>query len=328
MSRKHVFRLLLLFLPLMLLAYLTPNLLYRTLCPTVELFSPTAMTERERIPLTGSVAAKNTSALPCEIPYVISKALVLTGDKVTVGQPVALIDKEKSIDAILSFLSLAENYKQYQSLLGDVKNTDTDMLTEYLADTLYAPASGTVLSSSLIDGGMLTPGSDVLTVGDCDSLLAVLSVEEAYANRIFIGDTLYLRSVSTENKVYTAKVTAIAPAAAETLSGTTLSTTLDITASFDDAAALRPGYNLYGYYFASKEQAQLLIPLFTVAQEGENEYVWVWDHGRVYQKPIVTNGIRGGYAVVTSGLSPYDRVACSDKPLTENGRVRRKDGAA
>ena len=96
-----------------------------------------------------------------------------------------------------------------------------------------------------------------------------------HAAALQTGDTLYLRTAAGE-QTYTASISEIAPAASQVLSGSSLKNVVELTADIKNAADLKPGYSVYGYYFSDTPDQYLLIPLDAVYQQEQTEYVYLW----------------------------------------------------
>lgn len=309
-------------------AFWLPGALYRRLAPQVSLIRPAYTSVCERIPLSGTVTVRDSTDLVCELPLVPSSVLVSTGDTVQVGQVVARISRKQTVNAITALLSAVSDFsalKSQYSFLSKLNSISSiDDLTALIPTALTAPASGTVLSCSLKRNGMLTPGVSCMTIADCSALCAVVSVDEADAAALKTGDTLYLRTAAGE-QTYTASISDIAPAASQVLSGSSLKNVVELTADLKNAADLKPGYSVYGYYFSDTPDQYLLIPLDAVYQQEQTEYVYLWQNGKAVRRNITTDGLYAGNAIVTGGLSETDLLILADTEPTPGGWVRVKE---
>ncbi len=308
--------------------YILPLAICHITLPAVTLCTPSQSSFTKRIPLAGSVVAQNKSELICELPLIPSAVLVSVGDQVAAGDTAAIIDKEQTLKNLASLLSAAGSLKQFNSSLSTLLEqykieSYADMLS-LIPSKLILPASGTVLSSSLKANAMTTPGVSCLTVADCASLSVSLSANESDAEKLSVGDILYLKSGATEDRVFTATVTEIAPAASEVLSGTSIKTVVDVTASLTLQDVLKPGYSVYGYRFDPIPEAKLLLPTDAVFQQGEVECVYLFEKGKAVITPVKTDGFYGAYTVITSGITKQSTVILpqNGKELTDGKRVR------
>lgn len=317
MSAKRYISILLSVLLLSVFAYLLPDLVYSFSTAKVTLTPPSLVSSYDRIPLSGTVTAADSSDLICKLPLIPSKVCVSVGDSVTAGQTVALIDKEQTLYAITSLLTALNSFSELKSALSSYADMDSFSslkdLNSAIPTRLTSPAAGTVLSSNLKTGSMITPGISCMTVAGCETLYATLTADEANAEKLESGDTVYLRSTASEDRVLTASVTDIAPVATQVLSGSSLKTVVEITAALPENAGLKPGYSVYGYCFSDTPDEYLIIPLGAVFQQDETEYVYLWENGRAVLQKIGTDGIYAGNAIVTDGLTGSDIVILSDQ---------------
>ena len=148
MTRRIVRSMILLLLPLVCLSFYLPQLICRMLIPSVELTVPTVRTYRDKIPLTGTVIAAESSELVCELPYVISAVRTSVGDTVYAGEAVAIIDQKKTVTAWAEMLSLTQDAAAITALLPE-GFTDLSALQDKIPSVLHAPASGTVVASTM-----------------------------------------------------------------------------------------------------------------------------------------------------------------------------------
>ncbi len=316
-----------------LLAYLLPTLCYHLTAPKVSLCTPLEHTAYTRIPLSGTVIAEDASELTVELPLIASRVLVKVGDEVKAGDTAAIIDRRQSLRAITALISAVGEVKlpdaSLSSLLDAYDLRSFDDLEHLIPTRLVLPASGTVIRSDLKENSMLTPGVSCLTVADCDHLSVSLSAAEADVQQICPGDTLYLKSGASGEAVFSAKVTDIAPAASEVLSGSSVKTVVEVKAVLPEHADLKPGYSVYGYRFSSFGAYRLLIPTDAVFQQGETECVYLFENGKARLCPILTDGFSAGMTAVTEGLTPTDIVILStDDRITDGKRIRQaKEGA-
>lgn len=312
-------------------AFWLPGVLYHRSAPLVTLTHPSLTSVSDRIPLSGTVTALDSTDLVCELPLVPSSVLVSTGDTVKAGQVVAHISRKQTINAVAALLSAVSDLsalkEKYAFLSGLDSISDTDDLAGLIPTQLTAPASGTVLSCSLKRNSIVTPGVSCMTVADCTNLSVSLSVDETNAAALQTGDTLYLRAAAAKDHTYTASVTDIAPAASQVLSGSSLKNVVEITAEMQNAADLKPGYSVYGYYFSDTPDEYLLIPLDAVYQQEQTEYVYLWQNGKAVRRNIQTDGLYAGNAIVTDGLSESDLLILSETEPSPNGFVRVKEAA-
>lgn len=150
----------LILLPLFIAAFLLSSLFCRLSFPKASLCAPALTAVYDRVPVSGVITAPSTP-LTCDLPLVPSAVCVKTGDAVTVGDTVAIIDRTQSVRAAAALLSAIENFDAWKKQLSSFL-PESEISLSNLADSiprkLTAPASGTVLSCDLTAGQLITPG--------------------------------------------------------------------------------------------------------------------------------------------------------------------------
>ncbi len=313
-------------------AYFFPFWINTARVPNVTLIYPESRVVRDEIPLTGTIAAKQSASLTCNLPYVIKKVHVSVGDRVYAGQPVAEIDKAQTIRTAAALLPLLSTYAgniDSAALSDTIKElSDLSDLNSALPESLFSPASGTVTACSLKENALVTPGSSPLTVSNCDELCAVLSVDESFAALISAGDTVYLKSAATGDQIFSASVSDISPAAGEVFSGTSLQTVVELTAALSTSDGLRPGYSVEGVFYPDDGTNMLLIPYSAIFQQETTEYVWVYQEGKAVLRQIEVGNEYADTVEILSGLQKDDLIIDNPPALTENQSVIPKEKTA
>ncbi len=329
MTLKPCCKLILLTAALCACAYCIPFWVNMACAPSVTLLYPEIRVVRDEVPLTGTIAAKQSASLTCNLPYVIKRVHVSVGDRVSAGQIVAEIDKTQTIRTAASLLPLLSAYAEGMdgAELGNMLTqlSDLSSLNDTLPDTLLAPASGTVTACSLKENALVMPGTSPLTVSDCDELCAILSVDESFAALISAGDTVYLKSAATGDRIFSASVEDVSPAAGEVFSGTSLQTVVELTALLSDSTDLRPGYSVEGVFYPDDGTTMLLIPYSAIFQRGTTEYVWVYQAGKAVSRQIEVGNEYADTVEIVNGLHKDELIINNPPELTENQSVIPQD---
>lgn len=118
----------------------------------VVLTRPAAVSAASDILVSGIVEQQTQTELYPEIPVVIEEVLADPGDTVSAGQPIATVDLNATKNALVSLLEAVEVIpEEYLAAFSNV-HVDESMLSAVIPETLSAPASGTLLTSSLSPG--------------------------------------------------------------------------------------------------------------------------------------------------------------------------------
>ena len=291
----------------------------------VELTRPSAVSAVSDILVTGIVEQQAQTELYPEIPLVIKEVLADAGDTVSAGQPIATVDLNATKEALVSLLKAAEVVpEKYLEAFSDV-HVDESMLSAVIPETLCAPASGTLLTTLLSPGKLVTPQSPAAVIGKGGTLRIKLSVPEDVIGTVKTGDLAVFKTNATGTSRYGAIVTKIAPAAEQTISGTSQQTVVYVYATVcTDATNLRPGYTVT----ASIKNAQqtnataMLVPYEAVLQDDEGtEYVYLYENNRAIRRDVETGEEYETGVAVTKGLNGTEVLVENASEITRDGMV-------
>lgn len=170
---------------------------------------------------------------------------------------------------------------------------------------LVSPISGQVLTSSIVRGGSVAPGAELMRIGDPTSLWLVAQVPEAQAPRVgqpqgldvvVGGETLPLASRGALRLVQ-------APSYIDPRTRTA-----QAVFAFS-GTALKPGQRLPGRLHAGGATEALSVPASAVLNEGGQDVVYVQATGEAFERRLVQVGARSGDRVAIRGdVRPGERV--------------------
>ena len=184
-----------------------------------------------------------------------------------------------------------------------------------------APIAGTVIQRQVGLGQYIQSGAanPVYSIGDLSTLWVLGNVRESDAPLMQVGERADIRIVALPQRVFTAKLTWIAPAIDPTTHRLAVRAELD-----NPNGVLKPlMFATVGIHTAS-DRTSPGVPESAVIYEGEQAHVWVAhsDHslglrsirvGRMQDGNIeVLSGLRNGETVVTAGALFIDRASRPD----------------
>jgi RND family efflux transporter MFP subunit len=169
---------------------------------------------------------------------------------------------------------------------------------------LVAPISGYVVSKGVLQGQMVTPGQEIVTLSNLSHLWVEASVYEADAAKVRPGQTARLSLSYEPAAVREGRVAYIFP----DLDPATR--TLRVRFDVDNRdLSWRPGMYT-DVVLDLGEVAGILIPDTAVLDTGERQIAFVETApGRFEPRQLTVALRREGQAVITSGLAAGDRVA-------------------
>jgi multidrug efflux system membrane fusion protein len=196
-----------------------------------------------------------------------------------------------------------------------------------LVDTvLHAPMDGIVLSRSIENGSLVSPGSPAFSLADTRSVKAVFGAPQSLVERLRVGSplTVYLGAEGSEasDKPIAAQCTRIAPAAES--SGRVFSVEASLP---NENGALRPGSVVsVRVPEVALESPSLVVPLSAVVRSPRDPQgfsVFVLDgageRARAKLHDVHLGDVRGNGASVIDGLALGDRVVTRGATLLNDG---------
>ncbi len=190
--------------------------------------------------------------------------------------------------------------------------------------TVVAPIAGTVTQRQIGLGQYINSAANgaanpVYTIGDLSTVWLIGNVREADASLVRIGTPVEVRVPAYPDRVFTAKISWIAPAI------DTNTRRLPVRAEIADAdGALKPAMFAVFNIITGDPVTAPAVPRSAVVYEGDAARVWVaGDDGTIASRAVTTgqtsdgkveilSGLAAGEKIVTSGTLFIDRAASAD----------------
>lgn len=198
----------------------------------------------------GSIENSSATSLRAEVAGTVKTLNAKSGDKVTKGQLIAVLESDNLLDSRKSS-QLSLNDSQL-SLKSGQKGLDDYNIT--------APISGTVITKNVEVGDKIdnTATSQVLMViADMSKMKFTISVDELDIGRIAVGQTARIDADALPGREFMGYVSSIA--AEGTISGQGV-TTYEIEIIIDQPGELMPGMNVNANIVVSETKNVLRIP--------------------------------------------------------------------
>lgn len=285
----------------------------------------------------GTVRAKLRAAVEAKIAGRIEALLVAPGQLVKQGETIATLDARETKARLDSAQAVRDQAKRdlerISKLVKDGASTASELdavqarqrvaaaaVTE--AETMLgharvvAPFDG-VITRKLADvGDLATPGRPLVEIEDPARLRFEADLPEALLDRLQLGVKLPVRISSLKDSVEGA-VSEIAPVA-EAVSRTFL-VKLDLPV----VAGLKAGQ--FGRVSVPTGEAAVPhVPMGSVVQRGQLEYVYVAEGGKTHLRLIRTGKRLGGDVEVVSGLNTGEKIVADPSKVHDGQPVEAK----
>ncbi|MCL2056771.1 MAG: efflux RND transporter periplasmic adaptor subunit [Oscillospiraceae bacterium] len=155
---------------------------------------------------------------------------------------------------------------------------------------IFAPAAGVIAEIGIVPGGVAAPGSCLFTIHDIKSFKVTANVNEADISKLSLGNRAQIRGAGFPGVSYEGVVTAISPIAYKALAGTAAETVVDVEIRIlNPNNKLRPGFTARAEITGENRHELITIPYESIRQdERNNEYVYLYENGRLVRSGIVT----------------------------------------
>lgn len=289
----------------------------------VSLTRPAVISAAEETRVSGVVEQPYQTSWAPELPVVLGEVYYTAGDAVKAGDVLAKVDIAATKDALFSLIETASLIpEEYLAAVSDIR-IDESLLSAVIPETVTAESAGVLLRSALSPGALLLPGQEAYAIGQEGDLCIKLTVPETEIARVEKGDLVVFSTSGTGEKRYGAVVTRIAPAAQQTVSGTSLATTVAVFAQVcTDASGLKPGYTVKASVKDgdTAEDTATVVPYEAVLQdEAGVEYVYLYENGIAVRRDIVSGEEYGEGLAVMAGLFGEEVVISDASAVPHDG---------
>ncbi|MGW9129221.1 efflux RND transporter periplasmic adaptor subunit [Paenibacillus chitinolyticus] len=190
--------------------------------------------------------------------------------------------------------------------------------------SIVSPIDGTVLSTKVKRGKVLSKGEEILTIGDTDSLIVEAEVGESDLRKIKVGQEAVVTGISLGGEQLSGKVSRISPIAVTTQGSEGEKTRVTVIVGLDTTNEyLKPGFHVDVDIVLQKEANAVQVPSECVITDQDGStFVWIAENGRA-KKKTVTTGIENELSVqIKSGLDGTEElIANPPESLQENEPV-------
>lgn len=267
----------------------------------------------ETVSGSGSLTYIGQRDITSALPLVIKRFCVAEGDSVSVGDTVALVDKEGTA-------SLIESLGQVSQLAVAAANLSTAV--SLIPEKVSADCSGRVISTAA-DGAAVESGYSIATVAGTDSLVVSAAVSENDIARVAEGQQVLFRCAAYPDDIFTGTVSRIASAARNQYNGAVLETVVDILVTPDEPdERLRSGLSADIEVQLSDPRKICVLPYSAIGQDEAGEYVYVYENGEAVRRNIFTGAEFSDGTEVIKGVTAQDVVFSSPEEIAGRSFIR------
>lgn len=316
--------------------------------PTVSTITAETKNIYDSVLARGSVEDAVSSQIRLDQSARIDAVHISLGDQVTAGETLFDVSQAKQgfsgAESVLSLVpELSAGNTEALAALSEISDIGDygDLFTQFyapkaadaaveLTPEISAPISGVVTELAVQEGDIAAGQSVLATVSDFSALQVRVSVPELYISKIRVGQTAEITGEGFAGKTLLGKVSKISPTAKQksNLTGSG-ETTVDVFLTVDtNTNVLRPGYSVSAKIYTDSRQDAVVVPYGCVLQdEGEKEFVYVENGGKIYRKAVLTGFELDDEVEIRSGVDRGEHVVFNPgENLTHGMTVRIQEG--
>ncbi len=284
--------------------------------------------------VSGNVLAKEQVDLKSETSGLVIKLYMNEGSQVQKGQLLLKIndadlqaqlkkamatkklkeDTEKRNRILLAKEAISQQDFDMSTTELSLINADIDLLKEQIRKTeLKAPFSGYVGLRSISEGAYITPVTPIASLQDIQSIKLEFSVPEKFASLVQKGDEVSF-TVSTNEKVYKAKVYALEPRIAEQ----TRTVFMRALCNNSDKSLLPGSFANVSIQLPSDINS-FLIPTQALVPVLKGQKVYKMQGDSVVEQMVKTGFRNEDKIEITEGLEPGDSIVVEGIMYIKNG---------
>ncbi len=287
----------------------------------------------------GTFAPLQDLSLSAETAGQVQKVLVKEGDKVNVGQTLAIIKSDKFNVAVSNAQAAYNNAladaQRFESAYasGGVTKQQLDQVKlqlenakNNLASTklnagdaiIKATIPGFINSKSIEPGSFVSPGQGLFEIVNISALKLKITVDEKNVSTIKLGDKIAIESPVFPNDKFEGTITFIAPKA-----DASLNFPVEIQVNDNADQKLRAGMYGNAIFVQNEETPILLVPRNAFVGSVSSNQVFVAKDGKAILKTVKAGRNFGDNIEIIDGLSEGDTVIVSGQiNLTDNSPIQ------
>ncbi len=287
----------------------------------------------------GTFAPLQDLNLSAETAGQVQKVFVKEGDKVSVGQTLAIIKSDKFNVAVnnaqAAYNNAVADAQRFESAYasGGVTKQQLDQVKLQLENAknnlsssrlnagdaiIRATIPGYINSKSIEPGSFVSPGQGLFEIVNISALKLKITVDEKNVSTIKLGDKVTVESPVFPNEKFEGTITFIAPKADASLN-------FPVEIQINDSGDQKLRAGMYGNaIFTQKEETPtLLVPRSAFVGSVSSNEVFIAKDGKAILKKVKAGRSFGDTIEIIDGLSEGDEVIISGQVnLTDNSSIQ------
>ncbi len=259
--------------------------------------------------------------------FIINNIYVNGGDTVKKGDPLMTVLEPVSSDMI------PYSYSEIDTLISMLSKTDIseDILSEikkYCTErTICAESVGVVTDIAHSENEIVNKNTLLMKIADSDTLVIPVNINEAYIEKIRVGQKASIKFTALENKKFSGKVFSISKEAKQTSGLTSKETSVEVRIRLDKTDQnLRIGYSAECTVTTSTDKNKIILPYEYVRSDEKGDYVFTARGSQAIKKYIKTGTEYKKGIEVKSGIKVGDKIIKELSNINDGQRIIVSEG--
>ena len=196
-----------------------------------------------------------------------------------------------------------------------------------LSALFHSPIEGIITHISVQNGSTINIMKPAVVISDLDKLQVRVEIGEFFISNIKKGQIVEISGEAFQGSTYRGRVKHISPVARQVVTGQRRDTVIDVIVDvLDTNTRLKPGYSTNVKIITDRREGVMVMPYGALAQNEQGEdIVYVYKHGRVHKRKIVTGTELELETEIIQGLEKGEKVILNPSPTVKDGlRVKVK----
>ncbi|MGE5398560.1 MAG: efflux RND transporter periplasmic adaptor subunit [Chitinophagales bacterium] len=203
----------------------------------------------------------------------------------------------------------------YQSALASLKLVQKQVGQKGLSSTI----GGQVMSLSVQEGDVITAGTQLITIGDVDSLLINADITEADAPMIKAGQEVVVTSPTIQDKKWKGVVREVGLEAVSKIKNSSETSAIQVIIALKEKSELRPGFTADLEIITARNNKALTVPFEALSDRKGKTWVFVVHNQTAHLQEVKTGMSDTLRIQVKSGIKKGDKVILNPPAKLKDG---------
>lgn len=259
--------------------------------------------------------------------FIINKIYVNGGDNIKKGDPLMTVLEPVSSDMI------PYSYSEIDTLISMLSKTDiseeiSEEIKKYCKErTICSKSDGIVSDIAHNENEIVNKNTLLMKISDSTSLVIPVNVNEAYIEKIKIGQKATIKFTALPNKKFAGKVYSISKEAKQISGLTSKETSVEVKIRLNKTDEnLRIGYSAECTITTSTDKNKIILPYEYIRSDEKGDYVFIARGNQAIKKYIKTGNEYKKGIEVKKGIKVGDKIIKEPGDINDGQKIKVSEG--